>query len=353
MARGRPKKKKIHKLTDEERARAIGQLEVGTTTAQVARNFKCHPKAIRELKKKFISTGSVKDRPRSGRPRKTSSREDRRIKFTSLNNRKLTAKAMALKQDSSFTKNRVSVSLIKRRLKAAGLPARVARKKPLLSEANIMRRYEWAKDHLNWTTEDWKKVLFSDESPFTLFQTGGKIYVRRRADEAYLPQCLNPTVKHGGGSINIWSIFSYWGQGPVKRIQGIMDGAMYREILKHYMAPYLKKIKTKHCEEVIFQQDNDPKHRSKKVQNYLSNQKFTVLDWPSQSPDINPIENAWRHLKREIFNREIKAKNLDHLFEIVKEEWEKIPLSFFQNLIESMSDRVKAVYKNKGGHTNY
>jgi hypothetical protein len=66
-----------------------------------------------------------------------------------------------------------------------------------------------------------------------------------------------------------------------------MNGAMYREILKNNMSPHLFKLG---IDDFIFQQDNDPKHKSKVVTNYLENKKIKVLSWPSQSPDFNPLK---------------------------------------------------------------
>jgi hypothetical protein len=353
MGRGRPKQKRSNKLTPDERGRAIGMLEMGAGVKETARKIGCEPKSIRELKKKYKITGTTEDRPRSGRPKKTSPREDRTIKFSSLRNRKLTGKAIALKLAPNFTKNRVSIRTIRSRLSESGLNGRVARKKPLLKADHIKKRYQWSKDHLDWKVSDWKKVIFSDESPFTLFATGGKMYVRRRPGEEYLPECIAPTVKFGGGKIQVWGCFSWYGAGPVYRIKGNMTGVKYRQILKDKMAPFMRNTEGKLGIQPIFQHDNDPKHRSKVAKNYLSNQQFKVLSWPSQSPDMNPIENAWKHVKDNIYGRVDKASNLDEVFDIVKEEWEKISLEYFRKLISSMPDRVKALYSAHGHSTKY
>lgn len=350
------KKPLQRRLSNLERGKVYGLAEAGWTQYQIAAELNCTTKTVRELLKKIENRESLEDAPRSGRPKATTPREDRTIKFKSLSDRRLTGKAMALKEAPTFCKNKISVRTAGNILKKADLNGRVARKKPLVSKRNRAARFQWAKIHRQVTVEEWKNVIFSDESPFTLFQEGGKIYIRRRVGEEFLDECLFPTVKHGGGKIQVWGCFTWYGAGPLKRIIGNMDGAMYREILKAHMAPYRKRLAEEHKipeEEIIFQQDNDPKHKSKKVQTYLKNKGLVVLDWISQSPDMNPIENAWKYLKNRLVEHTPKPSNLEEVFEIIKEEWSKIPLSFFQNLIEGMPRRVQALYAARGRHTKY
>ena len=167
-------------------------------------------------------------------------------------------------------------------LSGVGLNGRKPRKKPLLTKMHKEKRLHWAKKHLSWTVDDWEKVLFSDESPFELFQKSRNAWVRRRIGEEFKAECVTPTVKHGGGKIMIWGCFSIHGTGKLKRIIGNMNGAMYREILKTYMTPHMQTLPRG----TIFQHDNDPKHRSKIVQKYLEGTKCKVLSWLSQSPDL-------------------------------------------------------------------
>jgi hypothetical protein len=168
-----------------------------------------------------------------------------------------------------------------------------------------------------------------------------------------MDECLKPTVKFGGGKIQVWGCFSYYGQGSLFRIKGKMMGEKYRSILKHHMAPHYKEMKQQHGVNFIFQHDNDPKHTSRVAQNYLQNQQYEVLDWSSQSPDMNPIENLWQLVKKGLYDRIDRASSLDDLFELVKEEWEKIPLVEMQKLVHSMPRRCKAVLKSNGGSTKY
>lgn len=237
------KKPLNHRLSLVERGMVVGMSKMGANNYTIAKELECTTKAVRKIKKKVEIHNTLEDLPRTGRPKITSPREDRTMKFMSLQDRRLTAKAMSIKQCPTFTKNKVSCSLVKDRLKKAGLPARVPRKKPLLSDKNRKSRYQWAKDHIDLTEEDWKKVIFSDETPFTLFQWAGRHYVRRRPGEEFNDENLQPTVKHGGGKIQVWGCFSWQGPGPLYRVKGLMNGAQYRQILKNHMAPYLKKIR--------------------------------------------------------------------------------------------------------------
>ena len=321
----------------EERAQIVGQIKVGADWKQIETVSGANEQAQNRIWAKYQKTGSVKDLPRSGRPRKTSEREDRHMELTVARNPKINATYMAKKLVPGFCQKRVTRWTVARRLREFGFGAHVAAKKPLLSYDNICKRLEWAKAHEDWTVEDWKRVCFSDETPFCLFQSYGKKIVWRRRGERFKDDCLEKTVKHGGGKIQVWGCFSYYGSGPMYWVKDIMTGAKYREILKRHMVPYLKDVEGKLLGvKAVFQHDNDPKHRSNVVKNYLSNKELEVLTWASQSPDLNPIENAWRKVKVNMAERESKARNLQEVFEIAQEEWAKLPQSFFQGLIESM-----------------
>ena len=101
----------------------------------------------------------------------------------------------------------------------------------------------------------------------------------------------------------------------------------------------------------IFQHDNDPKHTSLLVKNYLSKAKVNVLEWPAQNPDLNPIENLWCELKRRVHAR--KPSNLKELETYAKEEWANIPQETCLNLVQKYKNRLEAVIKQKGHTIDY
>jgi transposase len=75
------------------------------------------------------------------------------------------------------------------------------------------------------------------------------------------------------------------------------------------------------------------------------------LPWPSQSPDLNPIEHVWAYLKKKL--AQYRPKNIGELKLKIMKEWNEIPTSFIRRLIDSMEHRVEKVVRAKGGHTNY
>ena len=131
-----------------------------------------------------------------------------------------------------------------------------------------------------------------------------------------------------------------------------MDGDLYVSILDDDLQASLEYF-NKTPTDIIFQQDNDPKHTSGKAKTWFNNNDINVLPWPAQSPDLNPIEHLWDHLKRKLGEYESPPSGILQLWECVEEEWNKIEAAVCQNLIESMPRRVEAVLKAKGGYTKY
>lgn len=162
------------------------------------------------------------------------------------------------------------------------------------------------------------------------------------------PKYTKKTVKHGGGNIKIWGCFSGHGVGPIKVIEGNMDKFQYKDILEETMIPYAEERLP-----VIwtFQHDNDPKHTSAVVKEFLRSQSVTVLDWPPYSPDLNPIENLWSRVKKTVAKN--RKSNVHQLYTAFKEAWEQISIETCNKLIASMFRRCRAVIAAKGHATKY
>ncbi|CAJ0940501.1 unnamed protein product [Ranitomeya imitator] len=167
---------------------------------KVSQSEKLSPSAVAKTIKRYKETGSHEDRPRKGRPRVTSASEDKFIRVTSLRNHRLTAAQIRdqVNATQSSSTRHTSTTTVKRRLCAAGLYGKIAARKPLLRTGNKQKRVVWAEEHKEWTLDQWKSVLWSDESKFEIFGSNHRVFVRRRKGERMDSTCLVPTVKHGG-----------------------------------------------------------------------------------------------------------------------------------------------------------
>lgn len=319
----------------------------GASNRQLGRQFGCSEKAVRDLLKRVAETGTIQDRPRSGRPSKVSVRQQRTLARSCVRDRRKTAQDHKLEL-RKFGGPDVSLTTVRRILRRYGLRGCIALKKPFISAKNRKARLQWAKQHQHWTLQKWSTVLFSDEKKFNRFGSDGRVYVRRRVGEALHPSCLRGTVKGGGGSLMAWGCFSASGTGPLHRIHGIMDQNVYRNVLEEVMLP--------HVEENMplrwwFQQDNDPKHTAKSVGRWFEEEQIPVLPWPSQSPDLNPIENLWNRVDASV--KEAKPTTLQELEAVLRQAWASIPASTCVQLVASMPRRCAAVIERKGYATKY
>lgn len=191
--------------------------------------------------------------------------------------------------------------------------------------------------------------MWSDETKIELFGLNSTRRVWRRKNDEYHPKNTIPTVKHGGGSIMLWGCFSARGTGRLHCIKERMTGAMYCEILGNNLLPSVRALKMGRG--WVFQHDNDPKHTARITKEWLCKKHIKVLEWPSQSPDLNPIENLWRELKLRVSQRQ--PRNLTDLEKICVEEWAKIPAAVCANLVKNYRKRLTSVIENKGYCTKY
>ncbi len=194
----------------------------------------------------------------------------------------------------------------------------------------------------------WSKVLFSDESKFCISFGNQGPRVWRKGGEAHSPSCMKSSVKFPQ-SVMIWGAMSSAGVGPLCFLKTNVTAPVYQEILEHFMLPSADQLFKD--ADFIFQQDLAPAHTAKSTKSWLNDHGVGVLDWPANSPDLNPIENLWGIVKRKMRNK--RPKNADELKATVKETWASIPPQQCHKLITSMPRRTEAVIKAKGAPTKY
>ncbi len=220
--------------------------------------------------------------------------------------------------------------------------------KPLLNQRQRQKHLTWAVEKKNWTVAQWSKVLFSDESKFCISFGNQGPRVWRKSGEAQNPCCLKSSVKFPQ-SVMIWAAMSSAGVGPLCFLKSTVNAAIYQEILEHFMLPSADKLYGD--ADFIFQQDLAPAHTATGTKSWFNDHGVTVLDWPANSPDLNPIENLCGIVKRKMIDT--RPNNADELKATVKETWASIPPQQCHKLITSMPRRIEAVIKAKGAPTKY
>lgn len=334
-------------LSRKLKLKIVDAHKAGEGYKKIAKRFQMPISSVRNVIKKWQSSGTVEVKARSGRPRKISDRTARRIVRKASQNPRLTARS--LQKDLADTGVVVHYSTIKRYLYKYGLHGRVIRRKPLLRPHHKNQRLNFANEHIDKPDAFWKQVLWTDEVKIELFGRNEQRYVWRRKGTEFNEKNLCPTVKHGGGSIMLWGCIAASGTGNISRVEGKMDSIKFQQILEGNLMPSVKKLKLKRG--WLLQMDNDPKHTSKSTVDYIKRRKLKVLPWPSQSPDLNIIENLWIDLKRAVRDRQ--PRNLKELEDFCKEEWAKIPQTRIERLLAGYKKRLQAVILAKGGSTRY
>lgn len=127
-----------------------------------------------------------------------------------------------------------------------------------------------------------------------------------------------------------------------------MDGPFYVHILETQLLPAAQSM---YGNDWRLQQDNDPKHTSRVAKEFVAQNRIKVLDWPSNSPDLNPIENLWQITKNKVEKR--MPKSIEELRRFLVEEWDAISEDTVNNLVMSMKSRCEMVLKENGERIPY
>lgn len=289
-----------------------------------------------------VTTGSLKRKQGSGRPKKLTTAVLHEIKrclkakstgSQRRTQRKLESKGIYLSQ-KTISNAKVHMGL--RRVKE--------QKKPKLTEAHKQQRIEFAKEKRAGSY--WKRVLFTDETIFLLEPPPQYRYV----EEGEEPPILERSKY--SKRIMVWAGVSWYGKSKIILIGNTesINSKKYQNVVSKALSSIRGIFSAQ--PRWIFQQDGARCHTSRSTRDWLLNKDIDTLDpWPANSPDLNIIENVWSVLKERVYKRSFRTEQ--GLWRAVKEEWEKFDLKEIRKLVLSMPNRLQQLLDRDGGCTDY
>ncbi|KAL4469183.1 hypothetical protein ABPG72_008923 [Tetrahymena utriculariae] len=244
----------------------------------------------------------------------------------------------------SCNKN-VSQSTLRTTLKNHGFKPFVIPHILPLTQTHKLNRLDWGLKRQDYKSNYWSKVVFTDEC--ILSKSCFRRFIWSK-DKQSIPKDLCIEKNKWSLRIHVYGAISRDGPVSFQLLQGTIDSIAYIEVLKQF-----KKDCTK--SPFIYQQDGARAHQSKATSEWLEENQFKLLDWPSHSPDLSPIENIWAILKDLIFMQENEPTNKNELFDLAKRiffESEEIQ-SAIQECYDSIPQRIQDLIEREGDETDY
>jgi len=321
----------------------------GETVGQISQDTGIGKTRLYELERDYKQGQALEDKQRPGRKKKVTKRIEQRVIRELTINPFLPSKKVKHSVNAGLDEsNMISDRTVRRIAQSKGLTSRRPAFKFLLTPTQKAARLKFAQKYKDSDMRFWGHVIFSDESKIELFPHDRRVRVRRPLHKRFCPKYLARGPKGKGASLMFWGCITYHGQGRLHRIIGVLTGERYCRILQECLPPLVKK---QNLRSPVFQEDNAPVHLSKIAQRKKDELGLNLLEWPSYSPDLNPIEGLWSYWKDQVRRR--MPSGIKQLERICLQEWEKIPPTIIKGFVTSMPRRIKAVINTRGDHTKY
>uniref|UniRef100_A0A8B9R9L4 Transposase Tc1-like domain-containing protein n=1 Tax=Astyanax mexicanus TaxID=7994 RepID=A0A8B9R9L4_ASTMX len=337
-------------LSDFDKGQIVMARRLGRSISESAQLVGCSRPAVVNVYRKWTEEGHITNRRLGvGRPRLIDAQAQERLaSMIGKNKRPTVAQVTEIFNDA--TGKKVSQQTVHRTMLRMGMRVRKQVGAPVPSTpAHRHRRLLWAREHQNWTVDQWKKVAWSGESRFTLLQEDGQVRVRR------LPLELKPPGGAAGGesSVTLWAAFCWDTLGPVIAVDASLTSDSYLDIVAEQVPAFMGMVFPDGSG--FFQQDNAPCHTADCVQEWFEehSEEFSLLPWPTDSPDLNPMKTMWDVLEQQVQSAAAPPGNLQELKDLLMKSWCQIPQNNFRGLVESMPQRVEAVLAANGGPTAF
>ncbi|GFV94378.1 transposable element Tc1 transposase [Trichonephila clavipes] len=247
-----------------------------------------------------------------------------------------------------MTERPISRFIVARRLHGGGLFSRRPVRCVPLTPAHRRRRSLWCREHRNWRDNEWGRVLFTDESRFSLSSDSHRILIWRERGSRNHPSNIIERDRYGGRDVLVWGGIMLGSRTDLHIFDaGSVNGTRYCNEIR---LPYVRLFRGAMGLQFLFMDDNAPCHRTVAAEQLLESEDIERMDWPARSPDLNPIEHVWDFLGRRLAARTLPPVTIRELRLTLQDEWEAMPQQLIHTLILSMARRCETCLAVRGDH---
>ena len=174
--------------------------------------------------------------------------------------------------------------------------------------------------------------------------------VYRPRGERYSDVNVKEHDRYAGGSVMVWAAVTMHRRTPLQFIAGNLNSQQYvDEVMRPMVLPFLRQI----GQGAVFQDDNARPHHGHIVNDFVRVNNINRMDWPANSPDLNPIENLWDELGRRTYC-DNPPQTIHQLRHRLAQEWQNIPQAYtIRCCVGPMRKRCQECLNARGGHTLY
>ncbi|GFV97950.1 hypothetical protein TNCV_5069901 [Trichonephila clavipes] len=334
--------KLVETVDEGEKCTALAQQllnrRVRTSVTIVAAEFGIAHSIVSRLWRQFQTTGTAIRGFSSGRPRGTTPADDRYIVLQARRNRRQIAGEIA-RHTTQATGRPISRFTVAKRLHGGGLFARRPVRCVPLTPAHRRRRSLWG------------RVLFTDESRFSLSSNSHRILIWRERGSRNHPSNIIERDRYGGRGVLVWGGIMLGSRTDLHIFDaGSVNGTRYcNEIL----LPYVCLFRGAMGLQFLFMDNNAPCHRTVAAEQLLESEDIERMDWPARSPDLNPIKHVWDFLGRRLAAGTLPPVTIWELRLALQDEWAAMPQQLIDTLILSMGRRCETCLAVRGDHIPY
>jgi transposase len=351
MARGR-------ELSPQLRSRICELRSIGFSANRI---HKIHPEIPLGTIRTTIRRESQRDdnttRVRSGRPR-ILSEEDRDHIYDIVAHQNPHVKMRDLCREVS---DKAKKRTMQRLLREMNLRKWLQIKRPALTETQVRARMTWAINHQAYTLANWKRVVWSDECTVERGKGVQPIYTYTRPSEQIKKRDVQPVRGSGKGIKKmLWGCFTHNNRSALVPMEGDPESPGGGVTSRRFQEVYRTWLPRMIPENGEFMHDGARPHTGLPVRIALAEMRVKVMNWPANSPDLNPIESLWALMKARIYQLHPELEHahddpttLEALIEAAQEAWNSIDQGILYRLATTMENRVQAVIDAEGWYTKY